>query len=193
MTGLTLCSAFLSGMAGQVLSEETVTPSLNPGLEPPPVAAGKSRLSQVFWYFQNGTCGAQAIIATYGDLYDISRETALRMACGFSGGIGLTGEVCSLVVGATVLLGMKNGPRTVKQRDTYEDTVEIAKCFVKDFKMKHNTVVCREIIQYDISTPEAYAKAHELDKFQPCIGCTKTVVDLLENKYDIFNRKRGNS
>ena len=158
-------------------------------LSPPPVKSGETRISQVAWYFQNGTCGTQAIVATYGDQFGISQEMALRFGCGFSGGIGLTGEVCGMVAGAVILLGMKHGPKTVKQRDEYENTVELAKQFVKDFKAKHGSVACRDIIQCDISTPEAYAKAHEDDTFQVCGHCLQTVVDLLENKYDILEKK----
>ena len=47
-------------------------------LSPPPVKSGETRISQVAWYFQNGTCGAQAIVATYGDQFGIPQEMALR-------------------------------------------------------------------------------------------------------------------
>ena len=150
---------------------------------------GETRISQVAWYFRNGTCGAQAIVATYGDQFGIPQEMALRFGCGFSGGIGLTGEVCGMVAGAVILLGMKHGPKTVRQRDEYESTVELAKQFVKDFNAKHGSVACRDIIQCDISTPEAYAKAHEDDTFQVCGRCLQTVVDILENKYEILEKK----
>ena len=159
------------------------------GLSPPPVKDGETRISQIAWYFRNGTCGTQGIVATYGDLFGISQETALRLGCGFSGGIGLTGEVCGMVAGAVILLGMKHGPKTVRQRDEYESTVELAKQFVKDFKAEHGSVACRDIIQCDISTPEAYARAHEDDTFQVCVRCLQTVVDLLENKYKILEKK----
>lgn len=184
-TGLAVCSA----IAGKSLSANA-DDALN-DITPPPVEEGHTRESQVAWYFANGTCGAQALLATYADLFGLSRETALKIGCGFSGGIGLTGETCSFIVGATVLLGLKNGPQNVKQRNEYENTVELSKQLVKDFKQTHKTVVCREIIQYDISTPEAYTKAHDLHVFKICDQCLKTVVHLLENKYDIFNRMKG--
>jgi C_GCAxxG_C_C family probable redox protein len=143
---------------------------------------------------QNGTCGCQAFLAAYGDAVGLSRETAMKIACGFSGGIGLTGEVCGMVVGAVILLGLKNGPENVTQKESYEKTVELAKQFSKDFRKQHQTVVCRELIQCDISTPEKYAKAHEnTSTWKICFRGAKTVVDLLENKYDIFNINKEDS
>lgn len=193
-TGLTLCSAVLGGMTGNVANAETAAPLPNSKLEPPPVAPGESRASQVEWYMRNGACGSQAFVAAYGDLFGISQETALKIACGFSGGIGLTGEVCGMVTGAVMLLGLKNGPANVGRKKSYEKTVELAKQFSKDFRTQHKTVVCRELIQCDISTPEQYAKAHENTKtWEICFQGAKTIVDLLENKYDIFNRKEENT
>jgi len=187
-TGLTFCSVFFGGMTGNAFSEEA-TPSLNPDLEPPTVAPGESRAALVEWYKQNRAIGSQALIAAYGDLFGISRETAMKIACGFSGGIGLTGEVCGMVTAAIMLLGLKYGPANFGRGETYNNTVELAKQFSKDFRERHKTVVCRELIQYDISTPEQYAKAHEVEGiWDICKQGTKTIIDLLENKYDILNR-----
>lgn len=183
--GLAVCAAcFVNKQSTAETNKDSTV------VQPPPVEKGKSRESQVAWYFANGTCGSQAILATYGDLFGISRETGLKMGCGFSGGLGLTGHACSFVVGAVVLLGLKNGPENVAQKKDYEYTVELAKQFVRDFQQKHKTIVCRELIQYDISTAEAYAKAHDLDVFHNCVQqYLKTTVDLLENKYDVLGLK----
>ena len=189
-TGLTLCSAFLGGTTGQVSGEDAIAPS-DPNLEPPPIAPGESRASRVEWYKQRRATGSQALIATYGDLFGISQETAVKIATGFSGGIGLTGETCGMVTAATMLLGLRYGPGTVDRDETYHNTVELAKRFSLDFRAKHKTVVCRELIQYDISTPELYAKAHEVEGiWDICAQGLKTIVDLLENKYDILNRNK---
>jgi C_GCAxxG_C_C family probable redox protein len=182
--GVTLCSAFLGGTAINALGQEKV---------PPPVAPGESRAGRVEWYKKNGAIGSQALIAAYGDLFGISQETALKIACGFSGGIGLTGEVCGMVTAAIMLIGLKNGPKDMNRGEPYESTVELAKQFTKDYQARHQSVVCRELIKYDISTAEKYAKAHEIEgMWDICGKGLKTCVDLLENKYDILNRKGGN-
>ena len=188
--GLTLCSAFFGGIAGQALGKEIAGPPLDSDIEPPPIAPGESRVSRYYWYKNRRATGSQALIATYGDMYGITREQAMRMACGFSGGIGLTGEVCGLVNASIILIGLKYGPSKVGRDETYNNMVELAKQFSLDFRDKHKTVLCRELIQFDISTPEQYAKAKETEGiWNPCIEATKTVLDLLENKYDILNPK----
>ena len=187
-TGLTFCSVLFGGMVGDAFSEET-TPLLDSSIGPPSIASGESRASLVEWYKQNRATGSQALIAAYGDLFGISQETAMKIACGFSGGIGLTGEVCGMVTAAVMLLGLKYGPANVGRGDTYNNMVELAKQFTKDFRERHKTVICRELIQYDISTPEQYAQAHEVEGiWDICKQGTGTIIDLLENKYDILNR-----
>ena len=193
-TGFTLCSALFGGMSGNAMGKEPATPSPDSNLERPAVAPGESRAALVNWYKrQQGATGSQTLLAAYGDLFGISEEMAMKVASGFSGGLGHTGEVCGMVTAAIMLLGLKNGPNTAERGENYKRSVELADQFSKDYRARHQSVVCRELIQFDISTPELYARAHEIEGiWDVCREGLKTIVDLLENKYGILDRHKEN-
>jgi len=181
-------------MAGNTASAETVPLSPHSTLEPPPVVPGESRAVQVDWYLRNGASGTQGFVAVYADIFGLSRETAMKIATGFSGGIAHSGESCSMIIGAVMLISLKHGSAHVSETSKKKATVEITKQFLKDFRERHKSIVCRELLQADIlditSSPERYAQAHEDGTFDECFRSAQTIVDLLENKYDILNRKK---
>ena len=163
-------------------------------LLPPPVAPGVSRVSQVEWYGQQHISPGRSLLAVYGDIYGVSPEVALRIMGGLSGGLGHTGETCGTVIAAIMLLSLKHESSDINDRDAHTRMVALAKQFTDDFRAKYNTVVCRELIQCDISTPELYAAARENPHaFDQCFQGGKAVAELLETKYDILNRKRENT
>ena len=194
-TGLTLCSAFLGGIAGSVTSAETTALLSDSNLEPPPVAPEESRASQVEWYMRRGLSGGRAILAVYGDIFGVPRDIAVKISGGFSGGIGHTGEVCSTIIGAVMLLGLKYESAHIADKESHKKTIERTKEFLEDFRARHQTALCRELLPVDLyditSTPERYAKAHEDGVFDICFRSAKTIVNILENKYNILNLNKN--
>jgi C_GCAxxG_C_C family probable redox protein len=51
---------------------------------------------------------AQSILLTYCEDYNISKETAAQIFAAFGGGIAKQGEVCSTLIGALAVLGLKS-------------------------------------------------------------------------------------
>ena len=196
VTGLTLCSALLGGVVKSVPSEEAAVTLPNPNFEPPPVALGESRAAQVEWYMRNGLSGGRAVLAVYGDVFNFPREVALKITGGFSGGIGHMGEVCGMVIAAAMLLGLKHESANIADKESHKKTIELTKQFSRDFQERYRSVRCRELLQVDLeqlNTPKRYAKAHEDGTFDVCFQGANTIADLLENKYDIFNRNKENT
>jgi Putative redox-active protein (C_GCAxxG_C_C). len=191
MTGLTLCSALLGGTAGSVAGEEAGATSPDFNLEPPAVASGESRAAQVEWYMRNGLSGGRAVLAVYADVFHFPREVALKITGGFSGGIGHMGEVCGMVIAGAMLLGLKHESANITEKESHKKTIELTRQFSRDFQEQYQSVRCRELLQVDLeqlNTPERYAKAHEDGTFDVCFQGANTIADLLENKYDIFDR-----
>jgi len=156
---------------------------------PPPVAPGASRVPQVEWYSQQHISPGRILLTVYGNIYGVPPETALRLMGGLSGGIGHTGEVCGTVTAAVMLLSLKHESADIFDRDAHTRMVALAKQFTDEFKAKYGTVVCRELIKCDISTPELYAISREKEgTFDGCFKGAKAIAELLETKYDILNR-----
>jgi C_GCAxxG_C_C family probable redox protein len=144
----------------------------------------QSRVPQVLECFVGGYNCCQSILATYGDLYGLERETALKLGSGMGGGVGHTGELCGFVSAACLLLGLKYGSDAANAKLKMNP---ICLEFCDEFKAKYGSVNCIDIIKRDIRTTEATVKAKEDGAFQICGECGQFVAELLEKKYDILN------
>jgi C_GCAxxG_C_C family probable redox protein len=59
-----------------------------------------NRVEQAVSCFKNDLNCSLAILATYGQQFGLARETALKLAAGFGGGMGRMGHACGAVTGA---------------------------------------------------------------------------------------------
>lgn len=131
-------------------------------------------------YFNNGFNCSQAVLSVFCENYGMDKETAFKAACGFGGGVRL-GEICGAVSGAVLVIGLKYGQYIAEDSETkgycYSKTVE----FLNAFKLKNQTVVCREILGYDISKKDEYEQALNQNLFKTtCVDMVKSAVLLLE-------------
>ena len=110
--------------------------------------------------FRGGCACSQAVLATYGPPLGLPRETAMRVAAGFAGGMRL-GGVCGAVTGSLMTLGLRHGSETCDtaegRTDVYAHVVE----FTRRFRERRGSLVCRELLECDISTPAGYQTATE--------------------------------
>ena len=131
--------------------------------------------------FGRGLNCSQAVVSVFCEEYGLDKTTALKLACGLGGGFR-SGEVCGAVSGAILIIGLKDG------QGTAEDTVSKASCyakteeFIKAFKQKHDTILCREIIGFDISTEEGKKLSQDKSIFRAkCDEVVRSAVCLLED------------
>ena len=62
--------------------------------------------------FEKGFSCAPAVLSAYAEGLGLDEALALRIACGFGGGIGLMGKTCGAVAGAVRWGGGKQGGDT---------------------------------------------------------------------------------
>ena len=91
----------------------------------------------------------QAIFLPYSKLFGIDRDTALKMASGFGGGIARMGETCGAINAAVMVLGLKYGFTNNKDIDKKEKLNEIIRDFIKKFKKSHKNIYCRTLLTED--------------------------------------------
>ena len=77
------------------------------------------RVNQVITRFKGGMSCSQSILSTYGPLYGLSQDDAVKVARGFGGGMARLSEACGAVTGSFMALGLVC-PGTDKQAK--EDT-----------------------------------------------------------------------
>ncbi len=131
--------------------------------------------------FKNGLNCAQSILFTYGPDLGLDRETCVRMAAPFGGGMGHVQEVCGAVSGALMVIGLRHGEGTA-ERDKRDRIIEMAQEFIKDFKQRCGSALCRDLLKCDISTRAGLLKAREQGAFSVCADYIRIAGELLEKK-----------
>ena len=116
----------------------------------------------------------------------LTKETALKIASGFGGGMGRMAETCGAVTGAMMVLGLRFGG-TTPDREAKERVYAKVREFAEQFKARNGSLVCRDLLGCDISTPEGYSIAQE--KKLVSTTCPKFVRDACEILDEMLQRK----
>jgi C_GCAxxG_C_C family probable redox protein len=128
--------------------------------------------------FQEGFSCAQAVFSAYGPQYGLDRELALKVAGAFGGGMGHMGHVCGAVTGAFMVIGLKYGKTRPEDNETRDKAYSLVQEFAERFQGHNGSIVCRELLGCDISTPAALEMAREKGVFETL--CPRLVQDAAE-------------
>ena len=132
--------------------------------------------------FEEGFSCAPPVLSTYSEELGLGKELALRIACGFGGGIGRTGKTCGAVTGAIMVIGLKHGQADVDDEESPKETHKLAKGFIDKFTALHGSVECRELIGYDLSDSSALESARKSGVFRSkCPGFVYDAAGILED------------
>jgi len=128
--------------------------------------------------FNKGYNCSQAVLSTYCGEFGMDREQALKVAGAFGAGMGRMCETCGAVTGAFMVIGLKYGKVKVEDEPAKEKAYALVREFAGEFKAKNGSIVCRELLGCDMSTPEGmkFAKEHRLHS----TICPKLVRDAAE-------------
>lgn len=135
------------------------------------------RLADAVSRFAEGFNCAQAVFSVYAEQIGLDYDTALKIAAGFGGGMGRMAATCGAVTGAFMALGLKYAGVTT-DRQTKEANYACIREFADRFKARNGSLVCRELLACDISTPEGLKRAMESGAFKNT--CPKFVRDACE-------------
>ena len=107
---------------------------------------------------------AQTVLSAFYEDMGLDRETALKVASAFGGGMGRTGHRCGACTGAYMVLGLAQQISLDNPRASLDKTYDLVKAFNQRFSTLHGTLTCKELINCDLGTPEGLAemKAKEL-------------------------------
>ena len=124
---------------------------------------------------------AQAVLTAFCEELDMEKEQALRVAMGFGGGMGHTGGICGAVTGAYMVIGLKmdlNGDNLqVCKEKAYVRVNE----FTARFKERQQSVLCGDLLGYDLRDPEQAKAAKETGAIAAkCPGFVREAIKILE-------------
>ncbi len=110
---------------------------------------------------KDGCNCAQAVLVTMCEEAGLTEEKAMLISCGFGGGMR-AGELCGACTGAVMAMGCQNGVTDRKDKEAQQKAYAQYIEFNKRFKARFGTLICRELLGCDTSTPEGkeYMKEH---------------------------------
>jgi C_GCAxxG_C_C family probable redox protein len=111
----------------------------------------------------------------------LDREQALKVAGAFGGGMARMGETCGVVTGSMMTIGLKYGKTKASDDEAKEKTYRLVIEFVDKFKVRYGSIVCRELLDCDMSTPEGLQKFKDRNLIEThCVKFVKDAVEMLE-------------
>lgn len=121
---------------------------------------------------------SQSVFTPFATQFGLNEKTALQLASPFGGGFSNCGEVCGAVTGGLLALGLARGADTPPRKP---DIYRLSQVFMRMFKEKHGTLLCRDLIDCDLSTPEGVQKAKEAGKFKNiCLFLVRDSAEILQ-------------
>jgi C_GCAxxG_C_C family probable redox protein len=133
-------------------------------------------------FISSGFNCAQAVLSSHCEEFGLDRELAFKLACGFGGGMGHTGEICGAVTGAVILLGLKYGMNRPGDSESKQRTYDLVKQYTDLFKQKYGSIHCTDLIHYDLRIEEELNQARASGVFDTeCPMLVNFSVELLES------------
>lgn len=146
--------------------------------------------SAVEMFFDGYNC-AQSVLASCGQRLGLDPDIAISLAQTLGGGIARSGSVCGAVTGALMSVGLLFSSKDAKDKATKEESYRLAEEFLVRFRSRHVGVCCRDLISFDLSSPESRAQAAASGVFQSiCPGLVRDAVQIVE---EIVAESKGNA
>jgi C_GCAxxG_C_C family probable redox protein len=136
---------------------------------------------------KEGYSCAQSVFATFCEELGLDRNTALKIADAFGGGIGHMGLTCGAVTGACMVIGLKHGRTAAADAEAKQRTIGRVRLLAEAFRKRHGTIACRELLGVDLGTPEGARYFKENDCRNTV--CPKFVADAAAILDDILEGK----
>lgn len=135
--------------------------------------------------FDEGFNCSQSVFSAWAEELGLDRETALRVATAFGGGMGHRGDTCGAVTGAFMAIGLKHGRLRAEDREIRDLAYSLVNQFAKEFESRHGSVMCRDLLGFDLSTPEGERLAEE--RWPDRMPCREVVRDAAEILSEILS------
>jgi C_GCAxxG_C_C family probable redox protein len=139
------------------------------------------RSEQAVSCFGEGFNCSQAVLSTCGPEMGLDRKSTLRVAGMFGGGMGHLGNVCGAVSGAFMVIGLKYSKVQDGENEKRDRGYALVRQFAEEFAARNGSIICKELLGYDLSTPEGLARAREKGLFRDlCPKLVQSAVEVLE-------------
>ena len=135
--------------------------------------------------FLAGMNCAQAVLCAFADRCGLDRETALKLASGFGGGIARQREVCGAITGICMAAGLIRGPGEGPDKAAKDEHYAFIRGLCDAFRDETGSIICRELLglapkQSDSPVSEARTAAYYQKR--PCAELVALAAKILSEK-----------
>lgn len=104
------------------------------------------------------TC-SQSVFSVYAKEHGLDPVLARKIATGFGGGVGRTGNLCGAVSGAILVLGLIRGMNSLDEPEWRDKSYALDKEFIERFVAKFGSIQCPDLLGYNMAIPEEFAES----------------------------------
>lgn len=137
--------------------------------------------------FAAGFNCAQAVFVPYAVSKCMKAKDAFQLTTGFGAGMVYRGEICGAITGAMMAIGMEFGRSQASDTAARDKTYMIINKLYDKFSDLNGTIICKKLLNADISKPEELKRAGMAGVFTTlCPKFVKdaaTITDLLIKEY----------
>lgn len=139
-----------------------------------------NRKEEAIALFNSGFNCSQAVLNVFSGLFKLDSETALKISSGFGSGMR-RGQVCGAVSGALMVIGLKEGHYTSGDTGSKNKVNELVQDFELRFEKLNDSIICKELLKYDLSIENELAIIREKDLFNSvCPKLIQDAIDIIE-------------
>lgn len=110
--------------------------------------------------FGGGLDCSQVVFGYGAEILDYDKDVARKISAAFGGGMW-NGETCGCVTGALMAIGLKYGHCQLGDEETKNAMLEKKAEFEKAFIEQNGSLICKELLGYDLTKEEEMAKIME--------------------------------
>lgn len=143
-----------------------------------------TQASEAVDLFCGGCACSQAVLAAFSKDLGLDRGCAMQISAGFAGGMRL-GETCGAVTGAFMVLGLRHPSEACATAEARAPLYGRVLEFAEKFRQRNASLLCRDLLGCDISTPEEMKEAKDRGVFRTiCVKAVRDAGEVLEEMTD---------
>lgn len=136
--------------------------------------------------FSNNFNCSQAVLTAFAPDFGLDEKLALMLGTQFGGG-ARNGEMCGAVSGALMVLGLKYGHYESNNNEQKSRAYAVTTEYTKRFKELNGSIVCRDLLGYDLTKSDDMACIKEKNLFgDVCPKMIRSAVKVLEGILDDY-------
>ncbi len=133
--------------------------------------------------FEQGFNCAQSVFAAYSESFGMDRETALKLASSFGGGLGRLGMTCGAVSGAALLISLKYSMTSLEDKTFREKNYAMVQDFCQRFAERNQSLLCSDLMGVDLISDDKALIEQRVKTV--CVKAVRDAAEIVEDLLEI--------